>query len=170
LQFVFRFGQTFHDQFHDSRTCRFAPSAVAERVWLDDAASGAGLLERWADRFFAEFNRVHPLSAGERAARLIQQQYREPCHVRDMATELCVKATHLARSFRRHLGMSPKEYQQMLRIAEAVEQLHAGKVEAVALQVGFKSRKDFNRGFARLTGLTPAQFKRLPVERAKDVV
>lgn len=128
------------------------------------------LLARWAERFFAEFDKSHPLSTSERAARLIQEDYRGPCHLRDIAARLRVTPSQLARAFRWQYGESLKEYQRPLRIIEAVEQLRGAKVEAIALQVGFKSRKDFNRGFEQLTGLTPTQFKHLSSERATDVI
>jgi methylphosphotriester-DNA--protein-cysteine methyltransferase len=44
------------------------------------------------------------------------------------------------------------------------------RAEAIASQVGFKSRKDFNRALEQSTGLTPTQFKQLSDERATDII
>ena len=90
--------------------------------------------------------------------------------MRDVARALSVTPSHLARDFYWHHGISLKEYQHTLRIIEALEQLRGEKIEAIALQVGFRSRKDFNRVFEQLTRMTPTQFKRLSEGQAADVL
>jgi methylphosphotriester-DNA--protein-cysteine methyltransferase len=39
--------------------------------------------------------------------------------------------------------MSPLEYQRAARLSEAVRQVPAGKIDAIALDVGYRSKKDF---------------------------
>ena len=43
-------------------------------------------------------------------------------------------------------------------------------IEATALEAGYGSKKNFYRAFRRVTGLTPAAFRRLSHERALHVV
>ncbi|PYR00763.1 MAG: hypothetical protein DMF96_02430, partial [Acidobacteria bacterium] len=45
-----------------------------------------------------------------------------------------------------------------------------GNIEATALEAGYGSKKNFYRAFRRVTGLTPAAFRRLSHERALHVV
>jgi AraC-like DNA-binding protein len=106
----------------------------------------------------------------ERVGRLIQDQYRERCRLGAIAGQLRTTPARLAHGFQRQYGVSMKRYQLTLRIVDAVEQLRDGKIEAIALQVGFKSRKDFNHSFEQLMGVTPSQFKRLPADAAALLV
>lgn len=50
----------------------------------------------------------------------------------------------------------------MVRIVSALDDLRHHKVDAIAIQVGYRSKKNFYRAFARLTGMTPGAFKKLP--------
>jgi len=44
------------------------------------------------------------------------------------------------------------------------------KIEAIALEVGYKSKKDFYQGVLQLTGMKPIEFRRLSPERANDII
>ena len=171
FEFGWHFGRTFHSQFHRSaHVCPFSPPSVIEHAWKDDGDRPTTLLARWARHFFREFAKTHPLTTSERAVRLLRTDYRSACQLRDVARALSVTPSHLDRDFHWHHGISLKEYQHTLRIIEALEQLRGEKIEAIALQVGFRSRKDFNRVFEQLTRMTPTQFKRLSEGQAADVL
>lgn len=45
-----------------------------------------------------------------------------------------------------------------------------GKVEPLALQVGYRSKKNFYRIFSQSVGMTPHRFLRLPPDAARDVL
>jgi AraC-like DNA-binding protein len=66
--------------------------------------------------------------------------------------------------------MSPLKYQRAARLLEAVREVPAGKIDAIALEVGYKSKKGFYKAFEELTGVTPSTFRSLSVERAAVVV
>ncbi len=72
-----------------------------------------------------------------------------------------LSARSLSRLFRRHLGVSPAEFVERLRLDAARRLLIEGAapVEAVALAAGFGSLRRMDRAFARLLGTTPREFR-----------
>jgi AraC-like DNA-binding protein len=66
---------------------------------------------------------------------------------------------HLARLFRRHLGLSPQQYRLRLRLAQALNRLEAGERDLAGLahDLGFSSQSHFGSLFRRDVGVTPAQ-------------
>jgi transcriptional regulator GlxA family with amidase domain len=59
-----------------------------------------------------------------------------------------------------------------MRLLRTLEVLHREtvKVEAVALQTGYASKKNFHEVFKRTVGVTPTELQRLPQERARQVI
>jgi transcriptional regulator GlxA family with amidase domain len=66
------------------------------------------------------------------------------------------------RRFRAATGYSPKDYVQSLRVEEAKQRLEMDghDVEAVAEAVGYSDAHAFRRLFKRMTGLSPAEYRR----------
>lgn len=66
------------------------------------------------------------------------------------------------RRFRTATGHSPKDYVQSLRIEEAKQRLEMDEedVEAVAEAVGYSDGRAFRRLFKKMTGLSPAEYRR----------
>lgn len=88
----------------------------------------------------------------------------------DLAALIGVQRRTLDRQFRIDMGMRVMEYRMRVRVAEALRQLKGGvKPESVALQVGWKSKKNLYRAMRRLTGLVPTDIRTMP-EEAFDVV
>ena len=68
--------------------------------------------------------------------------------------------------------MALPEYLRRVRLLHALRTLidEGGKIEPVALEVGYRGKKNFYRVFRQLTGLTPAQFRDLPAAAARQIV
>jgi AraC-like DNA-binding protein len=83
-----------------------------------------------------------------------------------------VTASRLNRAFIREHGYAVPEYQRRVRLLNALEKINEGrvKIEAVALGVGYHSKKNFYRTFQRLTGLTPTRFRHLSRTARIDVI
>ncbi len=66
------------------------------------------------------------------------------------------------RRFRAATGHSPTDYMQSLRIEEAKQLLEMEelKVEAIAVEVGYADVRAFRRLFSKMTGLSPAEYRR----------
>lgn len=66
------------------------------------------------------------------------------------------------RRFRAATGYSPKDYLQSLRVEEAKQLLEMDddSVEAISVTVGYSDPRAFRRLFAKMTGLSPAEYRK----------
>lgn len=80
----------------------------------------------------------------------------------DLAREAGMSRFHFAREFRRSTARSPHQFLTELRVERAKQMLahSALPIVDVALAAGFGSQSHFTHTFRRLTGLTPAAFRR----------
>ena len=86
-----------------------------------------------------------------------------------LAAEIDVHPAHLARSFRHHYGRTIGELVRELRVDFACRRLIDGTPPGVvALEAGFADQSHLTRSFRRLTGVTPAAFRRLHTKRVPD--
>ncbi|MCM5682336.1 AraC family transcriptional regulator [Schlegelella sp. S2-27] len=103
-----------------------------------------------------------PDSRGQRISRAIawlQQHYREPLRVEDMARSVHMSVSSLHHQFKAVTAMSPLQYQKQLRLQEARRLMLAEGVDAATAghRVGYESPSQFSREYARLFGLPPAR-------------
>jgi AraC-like DNA-binding protein len=124
----------------------------------------------WIDAFSAELLSTHPPSAASRAARAIRDQYQLPWTIAVLARRFDVSPSQLRRNFQREFGVSVQEYHCTMRVIKAMTLVSTDKIEASALKVGYKSKKNFYRAFQEVTGLTPTAFRNLSEERALHLV
>jgi AraC family transcriptional regulator len=113
--------------------------------------------------------RREPADAGRRrppvwlhtAEELLRTRVGEPVTLREVAREVGVHPTHLARVFRARNGMSIGEYGRKVRLAWAAAELASKDtpLAAVATQAGFSDQSHFTRVFRRHVGTTPARYR-----------
>lgn len=76
-----------------------------------------------------------------------------------LARELGVSPGHLARSFKREMGVSLVDYRNRLRIDRFFEAIHragsSGNLLDAALEAGFGSYAQFHRVYRKFLGTTP---------------
>jgi AraC family transcriptional regulator len=87
-----------------------------------------------------------------------------PLTVQSVAAEVGISPVRLSRAFRKAFGESLGSYQRRLRVAEACARLRDEELSLaeIALAAGFTDQSHFTRVFRRLTGTTPAAFRRKP--------
>jgi AraC-like DNA-binding protein len=69
---------------------------------------------------------------------------------------------HFIRRFERAVGLSPKLYTRVVRLARALPQLHgASSLAHAALHAGYSDQAHFTRDFRALSGLTPGAYLQL---------
>jgi AraC-like DNA-binding protein len=94
---------------------------------------------------------------------LIEQNYASDLTVSDIAAAVHVSPFHIARLFRRVLGVSPHQYLIQVRVNSARSLLTAGSgqrsLAEIAAAVGFADQSHLTRHFKRATGVTPSQFR-----------
>jgi AraC family transcriptional regulator len=107
---------------------------------------GAGRPPRWLDE----------------AVELVHEEFKGPLTIRGIADRIGVGAVHLARTFRRHRGESIGDCVRRLRVELARRLLDEGHEDlpGLALEAGFADQSHFTRTFRRMTGTTPAEYRR----------
>ncbi len=81
--------------------------------------------------------------------------------VAEIAARLSITPNHLARVFRKELGMGPARFvdEQTMRIAENL--LRGGSsVKSVAMDLGYGNPSHFIRTFKRINGVSPGAYRR----------
>ena len=97
----------------------------------------------------------------ERMLTLIHTEHPGIVTLRMLGQALGRQPGYLGSVFQDELRMSVREYATRLRMQQAEELVRAGlKIEAVALTVGYRSKKNFYRQFRRHFGTTPDRFRR----------
>ena len=86
----------------------------------------------------------------------------EELSTEDLAGAMHVSYRTLHRRFRSSAGMAPLAYLQTLRVEKAKELLESTdlSVERIVGEVGYQDVSAFRRLFARIVGLSPAQYRR----------
>lgn len=98
-----------------------------------------------------------------RAVGYIDRHYGEFIGLTRVARHIGCSRTHLARVFRKETGRTMRDYLQQVRLTRAVSGLREGdKVEAVMLDVGYRSKANFRRLFKSRLGASPGVFKGKP--------
>ncbi len=126
--------------------------ADAVRKLLELAADALG---RRADHLT-----THPGSdsaAVRRVMEHIQSHSNEPIRVRDLADVAGVSRQHLAKIWKKQVGVPLNACLSTVRIERTKVLLAAGnkKIVDVAMECGFGSLSQFNRSFLRATGVSP---------------
>jgi AraC-like DNA-binding protein len=174
LEMVTKWGLFLHARAHGlaDRPCQFDSSHTVEVFWSAGRRQPKQAIEAWARAFSAALLQSHPPTAAQQAASALRRQFAPTWNVPRLARAIGFSQSQLRRGFRREYDMTVGAYQRRVRVLRALELLANGatKIEPIALEVGYRSRKNFYRAFQRSTGLTPTQFRGLPRQRASDVI
>lgn len=103
----------------------------------------------------------HTSALAKQAIALIHQQYNRPLSRRELAEELGVSEDYFSRTFSQEMGISPWDYLNRYRVAQAKQLLRTtnSSVRQVAQRVGFNDPAYFSRVFSRLTGQSPSDYR-----------
>jgi AraC family transcriptional regulator of adaptative response/methylated-DNA-[protein]-cysteine methyltransferase len=96
-----------------------------------------------------------------RALKLIENGALDRSSVEKLAGRLGVTSRHLSRLFQKHIGASPVQMAQTVRLQRAKRLLNETElpVTAIALRAGFKSLRRFNSAFRDLYGRAPSRLR-----------
>lgn len=97
-----------------------------------------------------------------RAVAYLRDAATAPARVSDVAAEADVHPVHLARVFRRHLGLSPGEYLRRARVQSALDLIErtGEPLATIAFRTGFCDQSEMTRAFRRELGTTPGAYRR----------
>ena len=98
----------------------------------------------------------------ERAVDILRARFAERLTITQIAATLSVHPTHLAREFHRRHGQTIGEYIRQLRIEFACRQLSNSDapLSDIAIASGFFDQSHFSRAFKRISGVSPATYRR----------
>jgi AraC family transcriptional regulator len=101
----------------------------------------------------------------DRAIDFLESEYRRSLRIEEVAVEVGIHPTHLSRVFRRRVGVPLGEYVHRLRVRYASEELcrPEARLTDVAAAAGFADQSHMTRVFKRVTGSTPADFRRAAI-------
>jgi two-component system response regulator YesN len=92
---------------------------------------------------------------------VIEKSYAERITLDSLATTLNRQSAYLGQLFRREVGMTVRQWVTRVRLQHATMMIRDGvKIEAVALSVGYRSKKNFYRQFRRQFAITPSEYGR----------
>ena len=106
-------------------------------------------------------SRPHDDEAIRRAEAFIENHFRKPLIVEELAREHHMSERNFIRRFKAATGRTPGNYLQATRISVAKHMLESGarSMQAVGEAVGYEDGAFFRALFRRETGLTPAQYR-----------
>jgi AraC-like DNA-binding protein len=169
LEVAVQFGHAAHTTFHrqhrddqpDADHCGFLPASAVEGWPRDLATSPAEAFRRWSKRYGKTFREAHPLSCAREAGDYLEQHFRLPVSAANIADQLACPPAFLRRTFKQLTGKSLLEYQSELRLRAALRLLteSALKMEAIALEVGYRSKKDLYRVVQAHLSCTPLEYR-----------
>ena len=170
LEVAVQFGHAVHTTFHQQHgddqpsmeACGFIPSAAVDGWPRDLATSPAEAFRRWSHRYANSFRATHPLSCAREAEEYLKQHFREPVAASNLAEQLSCPGGFLRRTFKQLTGKSLLEYQSELRLRAALRLLSDSdlKMEAIAGEVGYRSKKDLYRVVQAHLHCTPLEYRR----------
>ncbi|MES2373791.1 MAG: helix-turn-helix domain-containing protein [Bacteroidota bacterium] len=83
--------------------------------------------------------------------------------IKELADSLYISHDAFEKRFRKIVGTSPKRYSSIVRLKSVVAQnKQQGNLTGIALDAGYYDQSHFNKDFKLFTGLTPAEFFKLP--------
>ena len=100
-------------------------------------------------------------SALEAVRARIERDYARALPLDALASAAGCSPFHLLRAFRRRYGVTPRGYQERLRLARAQSLLreHATTITAIAVELGYAHHSHFSAAFRRAFGVTPSDYR-----------
>ena len=96
-----------------------------------------------------------------RVRSVLDEEYRDPPSVEQLADTVGLSASRLAHLFRREIGMSIQAYviERRLVMAAMLIVQSDERISQIAYSVGFGDVSNFNHSFKRRFGMSPRQYR-----------
>jgi AraC family transcriptional regulator of arabinose operon len=92
---------------------------------------------------------------------VLEQQYRDPPSIEQIADDVGLSASRLAHLFREETGRSIQSYlleRRLLMAAMLIVQTHE-RISQIAYRVGFGDVSNFNHAFKRRFSMSPREYR-----------
>ena len=162
VDFIHHLIRTIHEP-SASTGCSCHRSAWSCTDWLTlDSGDLRATFSDWTDSFVAHFNEEHPKRGATLAAALIRTDSARLWRLNDLAARVNVRPSQLREEFATRYGLRVPAYVQLVRATRAIELFATdNKVEAIAREVGYRSKKDLYAALRRWSGCMPAGLRAL---------
>lgn len=94
-----------------------------------------------------------------RSIQYIKDNIRKPISIKQLAYDLNMSEGNFCNSFKKIVGITPKEYITNLKLAEAKNLLKSHNVTEVAYELGYENISHFIAVFKNKYGITPKHYK-----------
>lgn len=169
LDLAVHFGHTAHKLFHAGplfhsgtlEACDFRSGVFIEE-WPDDVrVSPSNAFLHWAVQFGEGFQAAHRFACAHAAAHLVRRNYRNRIGIEALSHRLRCAPKYLQRTFRALTGMTLLEFRGEIQRIEAMRLLAVSdaKIEVIAREVGYQSKKDLYRAIRTHRHCTPLEFR-----------
>lgn len=96
----------------------------------------------------------------QRIIDVLERDYANAVTLRAVASKVGRHPGYLGAIFKREVGLTSRAYLTRVRLQHAAELIETGvKIEAVSLDVGYRSKKNFYHHFKQQFGMTPKQYR-----------
>ncbi|WP_434512555.1 helix-turn-helix transcriptional regulator [Desulfitobacterium sp. AusDCA] len=102
---------------------------------------------------FEDNNPIH------KSINYIQDNIRQPICIKQLAYDLNMSEANFCNSFKKLIGVTPREYITNLKLTQAKNMLKNQNVTEVALDLGYENISHFIEIFKNKYGITPKQYK-----------
>lgn len=98
----------------------------------------------------------------KRVKEYLQRNFHKKVTLNDAARAACLSPKYLSRIFKEHVKTGFNEYKLALRVSQAKQMLVKvdDTIARISDALGYQNPESFIRQFKKLTGLTPAAFRR----------
>jgi AraC-like DNA-binding protein len=120
------------------------------------------LLRHQTRDFLLNYGRSQPDANGLTAILAhIENNLASPLDIEQLSKIACMSRSRLYEEFKKHMGCSPGEFQQQLRLKAAADLLSRGiAVTTVSYDLGFTNPSHFSRRFSHFFGCSPKEYAR----------
>jgi AraC-like DNA-binding protein len=170
-RFLERTGDEIHKRIHGGEVpaeCGFDSKAHVRLPAIDqqhpESWQAATQFASWAVAFRRDLARRHQVPIADRAIeRLNASDIAVSARASEIARQVGCSVPALYRHFNRATGLTPRQYAIQRRIERAIDLLRRTdwKVEAIAREVGWRSKTNLHAAFVRRIGASPGQVRQL---------
>lgn len=142
--------------------CLAEALAIADDLSLDAAATELLAIAK-LDRIRAAAGSTGGPAWIGRIVECLNDTFRSPPALGELAAEAGISPEHLARTFRKATGLTVGQYARRLRVLEGARRLRTSRdgLPEVAYACGYADQSHFTRQFRGALGVTPGQYRRL---------
>ena len=98
----------------------------------------------------------------DNACQFLKENHTQKLPLSSLAERACLSPFHFQRVFTKRMGISPNDYLQAHRVAEARQQLSMNiPLSELALSLGFFDQSHFTRTFRKVMGVSPGSYRKI---------